>query len=39
MDVFSCKDFDDSKVKEIIWDLLGVEEGNIVAVNRYFPRR
>jgi len=39
MDVFSCKDFDGNKAKEIIWDLLGVEEGNIVAVNRYFPRR
>jgi len=39
MDVFSCKDFDGNKVKEIIWELLGVEEGNIVAVKRYFPRR
>lgn len=39
MDVFSCKDFDAHKAKEIIWSLLGVEEGNLVAVNRYFPRR
>ena len=39
MDVFSCKDFDANKAKEIIWSLLGVEEGNLVAVNRYFPRR
>lgn len=39
MDVFSCKDFDGDKAKEIIWELLGVEEGNVVAVNRYFPRR
>lgn len=39
MDVFSCKDFDADKAKNIIWDLLGVEEGNVIAVNRYFPRR
>lgn len=39
MDVFSCKDFDANKAKEIIWNLLGVEEGNLVAINRYFPRR
>jgi S-adenosylmethionine decarboxylase len=38
MDVFSCKDFDGDKAKEIIWNLLGVEQGNLVAVNRYFPR-
>ncbi len=37
MDVFSCKDFDGDKAKKIIWDLLGVENGNVVAVNRYFP--
>lgn len=37
MDVFSCKDFDGEKAKKIIWELLGVERGNIVAVNRYFP--
>lgn len=37
MDVFSCKDFDGNKAKEIIWDLLGVEKGNVVAVSRYFP--
>ena len=37
MDVFSCKDFDGDKAKEIIWQLLGVETGNVVAVNRYFP--
>lgn len=39
MDVFSCKAFDADKAKEIIWRLLGVEEGNLVAVNRYFPIR
>jgi len=39
MDVFSCKDFDGDKAKDIIWNLLGVEEGNLVAVNRYFPRK
>lgn len=37
MDVFSCKDFDGNKAKEIIWNLLGVEKGNVVAVSRYFP--
>lgn len=39
MDVFSCKPFDSDKAKQIIWELLGVEEGNVVAINRYFPRR
>lgn len=39
MDVFSCKDFDGNKAKEIIWNLLGVEEGNLITINRYFPRR
>lgn len=39
MDVFSCKDFDADKAKNIIWELLGVTEGNVIAVNRYFPRR
>lgn len=38
MDVFSCKDFDADKAKNIIWDLLGVDEGNVITVNRYFPR-
>ena len=39
MDVFSCKDFDADVAKNIIWELLGVEEGNVIAVNRYFPRK
>jgi S-adenosylmethionine decarboxylase len=37
MDVFSCKDFDSDKAKQIIWDLLGVESGDYMVVNRTFP--
>lgn len=37
MDVFSCKDFNSEKAKQIIWDLLGVETGDYTVVNRKFP--
>lgn len=38
MDVFSCKDFDSEKAKQIVWDLLGVESGDVTVVSRTFPK-